>query len=149
METRAHHRIGDLKRTIGKWIAMDPGKITFENGTSLYNERNIWGAVFNGNIEFTVGFGNEILNIRRYEDIYFQAKRLIFKENDLKLQMVLHEDLMIRSIKKIILLKLKVTDSLIKFLLNEKLFNHRSRISDLLKSTELIGIMIFKIQDKI
>jgi hypothetical protein len=63
--------------------------------------------------------------------------------------MLLHENLTTRMVKRIILNKLKINDSWIKFMLSEKYFDDKSRISDFLISTELIGMIIFKVQEKI
>jgi hypothetical protein len=61
------------------------------------------------------------LEFVKYEVIQFKARRMIFKENNMKLQMLIHDDLEIRTVKKILLLKLRYEDSWIKFMLNEKL----------------------------
>ncbi|MDR2641139.1 MAG: hypothetical protein LBC61_07870, partial [Candidatus Peribacteria bacterium] len=110
--------------------------------------KNIWEAAFKGGIEFKNKFEQNIFYPFKYEVIHFKAKRIIFRENDLNLQMLVHEDLRFRTVKKIILLKMKKNDFWIKFLLNEKMFNNESRITDLYASTELIKMVTFEIQEK-
>jgi hypothetical protein len=148
METKSYCTIGDLKKTIGLWIDVQPDKITIENEVCLFDIGNIWEAAFQGSIEFKVKFDQNMCNTFRYEVIQFKTRKLIFKENDLKLQMMIHEDLKIRTVKKILLTKLKKFDFWIKFRLIEELFTYKSRISDLPNTTELIGMISFKIQEK-
>jgi hypothetical protein len=87
-------------------------------------------CVQSGNV-YLIKFGREVYNADLFEVIQFQARKLIFKENDVRIQLTIHSSLSIRVIKEIILAKLKIKSAWIKFMLNEKLFSDRSRIYDI------------------
>jgi hypothetical protein len=114
----------------------------------IENERNIWETSVQEGINFKIKFGHKFINVSRYENIHFQARRLIFKENDRKLQFTVHNDLITRTVKRLILAKLEIEGAWIKFMLNEKMYNDKSRISEIPISIEVIGMIIFQIEEK-
>jgi hypothetical protein len=59
-----------------------------------------------------------------------------------------HSSLSIHIVKKIVLTKLKVKGAWIKFMLNEKIFDDKSRISEISILTEMIGMIIFLVEEK-
>jgi hypothetical protein len=46
IDIKHYHKIGDLRKTIGLWVDIQPDKIVFENGVSLFDDPNIWKRHF-------------------------------------------------------------------------------------------------------
>jgi hypothetical protein len=148
LETKQFQRIGDIRKTISLWIDMRPDKIIIENKFCCLDEENIWAAADKGGMECNVKFGKKCVHLDDYKIILFKPKKVIFRENVLNFQMLFHEGLKFRTIKKIILLKLKKNNCWIKFFINEKIYNDESKLFELPISTDLVKMQIFEIRGK-
>jgi hypothetical protein len=65
-----------------------------------------------------------------------------------KLQLILHEELKFRTVKRILLQQTRRNGFWFKFLLNERIYCDDNRISDLPATLEQIEIKEFEIEDK-
>jgi hypothetical protein len=84
-----------------------------------------------------------------YNSIYFKVinfdpKKIIFKEGNEKLQLTVHKELKLRTLKKILTIQKNVDNIWFRFKSNESMFGDNNRIADLRSSCELIEIESFE-----
>jgi hypothetical protein len=148
IETRSYQQIGDLRKTIGLWTDIQPNKFVLENDFCWSDNELIWKAAAKGGVEFKIKFQRNSFSSFMHEIICYKPKKVIFKEGEYRLQLQIHEELKIRTVKEVVLHQLKKEGCWIKFLLNEKLFIKENRIPELPPAIDLIEMNSFVMQRK-
>jgi hypothetical protein len=77
---------------------MHPKELSIKNKFQCEDEERVWSAASRGGIIFEVEFMKKDFQEICYKEIIFKPRRIIFKDDNLCFQLLLHNDLMFRTI---------------------------------------------------
>jgi hypothetical protein len=116
------HKLGDLWKTISRWIDVVPNEIIVHNEKNRLPEEYLWNIIQTGGNIFKVGFEHNNFVGDCYELILFDPKKIILPNNDKKLQFLFHKDIKLITVKRILLKQLNAERVWVKLKLNENLY---------------------------